>query len=87
MNSFRVTFEDGNTLVTDMNASLEEAKAYYVGQYFQFGDTDECPSDKMVKAVLVEEFDFLDDYLANNRVKNLLDSLYGDVANQLENEK
>lgn len=55
MKTYRVEFEDGNTLTTGMNATLEEARAYYVGQRFQFGDTDECPSDKLVKAVNVTE--------------------------------
>ena len=54
MNSYKVTFEDGNTIVTSMNATLEQAKTYYLGKYFNFGDTDECPKDKMLKAVKVE---------------------------------
>ena len=55
MNAFKVTFEDGNTLTTSMNATLEEAQKYYIGTPFQFGDTDECPHDKLVKAVKVEQ--------------------------------
>ncbi len=55
MNYFKVTFTDGNTLQTGMNATLNEAKAYYVGQSFQFGDTDECPKDNLVKAISVEQ--------------------------------
>lgn len=54
MKAYKVTFADGNTLVTSMNADLVEARAYYVGKSFQFGDTDECPRDKMVKGVSVE---------------------------------
>lgn len=54
MISVKVTFEDGNTIVTDINATLEEATEYYVGQSFQFGDTEACPHDKLVKAVSVE---------------------------------
>ena len=54
MNTFKVIFEDGNSLVTEMNADLEEARRYY-GQYFNFGDTDEHPQDKMVKAIAVEQ--------------------------------
>jgi hypothetical protein len=55
MNAFKVTFEDGNTLVTNMNATLEEAKKYYIGTPFNFGDNDECPHDKLVKAIAVEQ--------------------------------
>ena len=56
MNTFKVIFEDGNSLVTEMNATIEEAKRYYIGQYFNFGDTDEHPQDKMIKAIAVEHF-------------------------------
>lgn len=54
MLSIRVTFEDGNTIDTGINATLDEARAYYIGQKFQFGDTDECPRDKLVKAIAVD---------------------------------
>lgn len=55
MNAFKITFEDGNVIHSSMNATLNEAVKYYVGNSFQFGDTDECPRDKMVKAVSVEQ--------------------------------
>lgn len=55
MNTFKVIFEDGDSLVTEMNASLEEARRYYIGQYFNFGDTDTHPQDKMVQAIAVEQ--------------------------------
>lgn len=55
MNTFKITFADGNTITTGMNATLAEASAYYIGQRFQFGDTEEKPFDYMVKAVKVEE--------------------------------
>lgn len=54
MNAYRITFKDGNTIETEMNATLAEAIAYYIGQSFQFGDTNECPSDNLVEAVKVE---------------------------------
>lgn len=53
MNAYKVTFADGNTLTTSMNATLAEARAYYVGQSFLFGDPD--GADKMVQAVAVEQ--------------------------------
>lgn len=55
MSNFKVTFEDGNHLVTGMNATLEEAQAYYVGKYFNFGDRDWGDPDRMVRAVKVEQ--------------------------------
>lgn len=50
MITVKVTFEDGDYLVTGINASLEEAKNYYVGQYFNLGRIE----DRMVKAIAVE---------------------------------
>jgi len=54
MNYYKVTFEDGNTINTGFNGSLADAQSYYVGQKFQFGDTEERPFDVMVKAIKVE---------------------------------
>ncbi len=57
MNAFKITYEDGNASVTNMNADLAGARRYFVGQVFQFGDTEECPRDRMVRAVSVEQID------------------------------
>ena len=54
MRAIRVTFADGNTIETNINGTDDEIKAYYIGQEFQFGDTEECPYDKLVKATNVE---------------------------------
>ncbi len=54
MNGYKVTFENGDSFVTGMNATLEEARRYYIGTAFQFGDTEEIPRDYMVRAVVVE---------------------------------
>ena len=54
MRAIRVTFEDGNTIETNINGTMEEIRAYYLGQSFQFGDTEEHPGDKLVRAVAVE---------------------------------
>lgn len=54
MNTYKITFADGNTIRTEMNATLAEASAYYIGNKFQFGDTEEKPFDYMVEAVQVE---------------------------------
>lgn len=53
----KVTFADGNYLVTDINGSREEIEAYYLGNYFQFGDTEECPRDNLQRGVNVEFID------------------------------
>lgn len=52
--TIRVTFADGNTITTEINGTKEEIRRYYIGQEFQFGDTEECSQDKMVKATDVE---------------------------------
>ena len=48
--TYKVTFENGDHLVTGFNGDLATAKAYYVGQGFEFDETQ-----PMVKAVSVEE--------------------------------
>ncbi len=49
-----VTFEDGNKLRTEINGSLEEVREYYLGNRFNFGDTDTHPKDRLVRATRVE---------------------------------
>ena len=51
MNTYKVTFEDGDSLITGFNGSLKDAENYYVGKYFNFG----IENDIMVKAIKVEE--------------------------------
>ncbi len=50
MNTFKITFEDGNSLVTGFNGTLEDAMNYYFGNGFEFDE-----NMKLVKAVKVEE--------------------------------
>ena len=57
MRPIRVHFEDGNTLETCINGTPPDILNFYIGQPFQFGDTEECPRDKLVKAVRVEFLD------------------------------
>lgn len=52
--SLEVTFEDGNSLRTEMNGTLEEAREYYVGKAFNFGDRTFGEGDRMVRATKVE---------------------------------
>jgi hypothetical protein len=55
MKTYRITFSHGDTITTGFNGTLEEAKKYYLGNWFQFGDTEECPKDSMAKGISVEE--------------------------------
>ena len=55
MIDIRVTFKDGNTITTGFNGTLADAIAYYLGKFFNFGDTWDCPHDKMVRAIKVEQ--------------------------------
>lgn len=55
LNTFKITFEDGNTITTDFNGTLEDAEGYYLNNYFNFGDTDEHPKDNLQKGVSVEQ--------------------------------
>lgn len=54
VNTYKITFSNGDTITTGMNATLSEAETYYFEHAFQFGDTQERPFDYMVKAVKVE---------------------------------
>lgn len=55
MKTYKVTFNNGDSLITGFNGSLEIAKDYYLTNWFNFGDTDEIPYDLMVKGVSVVE--------------------------------
>ena len=55
MNTYKITFSDGNMIITGMNATMAEAEAYYLGTKFQLGDTDKIPHDYLVEVVRVEE--------------------------------
>lgn len=48
----KVTFEDGNSLVTRINATLEEARTYYLGKFWRIEMDETKP---MVMAISVEE--------------------------------
>lgn len=38
MRHFKVTFSNGDSLVTGFNGTLADARAYYVGNRFNIGD-------------------------------------------------
>lgn len=54
MRAITVHYADGNTWQMSINGSNAEIERYFVGSYFNFGDTEEHPADKMVQAVRVE---------------------------------
>ena len=54
LTAYRVTYRDGSTTSTNMAAgvTLADARNYYIGQWFNFGDVD--GPDVMKQAVGVE---------------------------------
>lgn len=48
-------YSNGDTITTDINGTLESAKNYFLGQWFNFGDTDIKPYDDMQQCVKVEQ--------------------------------
>lgn len=52
----RLTLLGGNTITTMINATLSEARAYYLGRSIQQGDTEEHPYDLMLPVVSVEDY-------------------------------
>lgn len=55
MIAVKVSFEDHNHLISEMNCTLQEAEAYYLGKFFNFGDRFFGDPDNLVEAVKVEE--------------------------------
>lgn len=51
MNTYKITFANGDYLYTSLNASIKEAKAYYLGSIFNLGSV----SDNLQKCVDVVE--------------------------------
>ena len=51
MISIKITYDNSDTTNTQINASLEQAKAYYIGNTFNLGNGE---NDLLVKAIKVE---------------------------------
>jgi hypothetical protein len=51
MTTIKVLFEDGDSLVTDINGTEPEIDTYYIGNMFNLGNGR--GGDRMVKAVYV----------------------------------
>lgn len=54
MNTFKITFSDGDTITTGFNGSLLDAEKYYVGQWLNLGGVIDPTEDSMVKGIKVE---------------------------------
>ena len=51
MNTFKVFFSNGDSLITGFNGTLKDAEKYYVGKYFNFG----IENDIMTKGIKVQK--------------------------------
>lgn len=51
MKTFKITFDNGDSLVTRLNGTFEDACQYYIGSMFNLGVVD----DDMHRCVKVEE--------------------------------
>lgn len=52
MKTFKVFFNDGNSLTTGFNGNLQQAESYYLDNLFNLGDGEK---DHMVKAIRIQE--------------------------------
>lgn len=55
MITVKCTTDKGNSWITGINATLDEAKQYFLNMIVNFGDTDEHPKDNIHKIINVEE--------------------------------
>jgi len=53
MRSITVNFEDGNQIHTSINGTRKSINEHYLGQWFDFGDTEEHPKSKLLAATEV----------------------------------
>ena len=55
MKAVTVTWSDGDTTETNINGTMEEIRAYYVGTWFNLGQPYDPCEDRMVQGVSVKE--------------------------------
>ena len=55
MNCYKITFSNGDSITTNINLGLNEAREYYFNNWFNFGDTEDNPRDIMAYGVMIEE--------------------------------
>ena len=53
MPAITVKMAHGNEIHTSINGTRQSVRKHYIGQSVDFGDTEEHPTSKMVKAVEV----------------------------------
>lgn len=51
MNAFKITFDNGDSMVSRLNGNIEDARRYYLGNIFNLG----VVNDDMHRCVGVEE--------------------------------
>lgn len=54
MLTVKCTYSNGDTIYTRINGTIETATNYFLGQWFNFGDTDSKPYDDMQQCIKVE---------------------------------
>ena len=52
MDTFKVSFSNGDELTTGFNGTIQEAKQYYVNKFFNMGNGE---ADLMVKGTKVKQ--------------------------------
>lgn len=50
MRTIKVTFDNGDSIITNINSTESEIKEYYIGNIFNIGTYEDC----LVKAVSVK---------------------------------
>lgn len=55
MITVKVTTDKGKSWVTGINTDLQGAKDYFMGHHFNFGDTEEHPTDDMQTVIAVTQ--------------------------------
>lgn len=50
MRTIKVTFDNGDSIITNINGTESEIKDYYIGSAFNIGNYEDC----FVKAISVE---------------------------------
>lgn len=55
--SVKITDNTGNSWISTINGTFEDAQKYYLGQQFNFGDSDAHPGDKIVTVTNVDLLD------------------------------
>ncbi len=76
MNTFRITFDNGDMLVTRLNGTIEDARQYYLGHIFNLGaagdDMHLCTSVTEVRDIrsALELLDELDEFRRRHQDEN-----------------